>query len=209
MVGSARRSQRTSISCALGAALICSASASAATFTVNSTAHGTDSNPATTTLVEAINAANGAAGADTIVLPSQTLFQVDDTVSVVLDSTGRTLYPRITGPTLIQGNGSTIDFLSAPTSRNARFFVVAGGASLELEDLSLIGGRLRGGDGAQGNFGNGGGGAAMGGAIYVDGATASLTLRRSTIAACSATGGNGGLGVGSIGGSGGAGGGMG
>ena len=199
MVGSARLAQRTSIACALGAALIWSASASAATFTVNSTAHGTDSNPATTTLVEAINAANGAAGADTIVLPSQTLFQVDDTVSVVLDASGHTLFPRITGPTMIQGNGSTIDFLSAPTTRNARFFVVAGGASLELEDLSLIGGRLRGGDGVKGSFGNGGGGAGLGGAIYVDGATASLTLRRSTIASCTAFGGNAGLGVGAIG----------
>lgn len=208
MVGLGGGVAKGKLECAGMLGLLWSGLAPAATFTVNSTLHGTDSNPATTTLVEAINAANGAAGADTIVLPSQTLFQVDDTVSVLLDSTGRTLYPRITGPTLIQGNGSTIDFLSAPTTRNARFLVVASGASLELEDLSLIGGRLRGGDGVQGNFGNGGG-AAMGGAIYVDGATASLTLRRSTIACSSATGGSAGVGVGAIGGAGGAGGGMG
>ena len=61
------------------------------TITVNSTAHGTDANPGTTTLVEAIQQANTLGGSNTIVLPTGGSFVSDDTVFIDNTSLGRTM----------------------------------------------------------------------------------------------------------------------
>ncbi len=157
----------------------------AATFTVNSTLHGTDGNAGTTTLVEAINAANTAGGSNTIELAANTAYVSDDTVFIDGTSAGRTMYPAITSNITIHGNGATLD----ATGKNARFFYVTGTGALTLERINLVGGKAQGGAGAAGNFGGGGGGAGMGGAIFVNGSTASLTIRQSSILNCLAQGG--------------------
>ncbi|MBX7184274.1 MAG: hypothetical protein K1Y01_03925, partial [Vicinamibacteria bacterium] len=178
--------------------------ASAATFTVNSTLHGTDGNGATTTLVEAIQQANAAGGSNTIVLPAATVFVADDALFLDGTSAGRTMYPAITTSITIQGNGSTLD----ATGKNARFFYVSGSGSLTLDQINLVGGKAQGGTGAGGNFAGGGGGAGMGGAIFVNGSTASLIMRRASITNSAARGGTGTVSA-FIGGPGGGGGGMG
>jgi hypothetical protein len=176
----------------------------AATFTVNSTLHGTDANGATTTLVEAIQQANAAGGSNIIVLPANTVFTADDTLFTDSTSAGRTMYPAITTTIQIQGNGSTLD----ATGKNARFFYVSGSGALTLTQINLVGGKAKGGDGGAGNFMGGGGGAGMGGAIFVNGSTASVTLQRCSVRNCSAIGGVGGF-FASLSGNGGGGGGMG
>ncbi len=175
-----------------------------ATYVVDSLAHGTDTNSATTTLVEAIQLANTNTGPDTIVLASGSTYLSDDATFIDGASAGRTMYPSITSDITIQGNGSTLD----ATGKNARFFHVSSSGSLTLENINLFGGKAQGGDGAGGNFAGGGGGAGMGGAIFVNGASASLTVRNSMIANSLAKGGVGAISV-SIGGAGGGGGGMG
>lgn len=171
---------------------------------VNSTVHGTDSNPATTTLVEAIQQANATTGPDIIQLPSMTTFLSDHALFIDGTSAGRTMYPSISSNITIQGAGSTLD----ASGKNARFFYVSGAGNLTLEDMNLVGGKAQGGDGAGGNFAGGGGGAGMGGAIFVDGSLASLTVRNTMIANSLAKGGIGTISV-SLGGPGGGGGGMG
>jgi hypothetical protein len=170
---------------------------------VNSTVHGTDSNPATTTLVEAIQQANAAPGPDIIQLPSMATFLSDDALFIDANAAGRTMYPQISSNITIQGNGSTLDAMG----KNARFFYV-GTSGLTLENMNLVGGKAQGGDGAGGNFAGGGGGAGMGGAIFVDGTLASLTIRNTMIANSIARGGIGNISS-VIGGPGGGGGGMG
>jgi len=161
---------------------------SGTTYTVNSTAHGTDSNGATTTLVEAINAANLAGGVNTIILPASTTFVMDDTVFIDTTSdTGRTFLPKITSTLTIQGNGSTFD----GTGKNARFLAVAGSGNLTVNNVIFFGGKAQGGKGGDGT-GAGGGGAGLGGAIFVDGATAALTVNNSEFVSNVAQGGAGG-----------------
>ena len=169
------------------AACLVSLGAQAATFTVNSTLHGTDSDSSTTTLVEAIQQANTAGGANVIELASGTVYSSDDALYIDGTSAGRTMYPAITSTITIHGNGATLD----ATGKNARFFYVSGSGSLTLEDINLSGAKAQGGDGASGNFGGGGGGAGMGGAIFVNGSSASLTMHRASIFGCTAKGGTG------------------
>jgi len=133
------------------AGTIAVSAAQAATYTVNSTAHGTDSNAATTTLVEAIQQANTAGGANVIELATGGVYSSDDTVFIDGTSAGRTMYPAITTTITIHGNGATLD----ATGKNARFFYVSGSGSLVLEDINLNGGKAQGGTGAGGNFGGG------------------------------------------------------
>ncbi len=175
-----------------------------ANIVVNSTLHGTDADSNTTTLVEAIQLANATPGQDDITLPAVTTFASDDAIFIDPTSAGRTMYPAITSEIKIIGNGSSLN----ATGKNARFFYVSGSGALTIEDTNLVGGKAQGGDGAGGNFGGGGGGAGMGGAIFVNGSTASLTVRRSTILNSTAKGGSG-LFLSGIGGPGGGGGGMG
>ncbi len=65
-----------------------------ATYVVDSHAHGTDTNSATTTLVEAIQLANTNTGPDTIVLASGSTYLSDDATFIDGASAGRTMYPR-------------------------------------------------------------------------------------------------------------------
>jgi hypothetical protein len=157
----------------------------AATYTVNSTLHGTDSDGSTTTLVEAIQAANTAGGSNVIELAAGTTYSSDDTVFIDGTSAGRTMYPAITSTITIHGNGATLD----ATGKNARFFYVSGSGSLVLEDINLSNGKAQGGDGALGNFAGGGGGGGFGGAIFVNGTSASLAMHRCSILNCLAKGG--------------------
>lgn len=175
-----------------------------ATFVVDSLAHGTDTNSATTTLVEAIQLANANSDQDTIVLGNGLTYSSDDATFIDGTSAGRTMYPAITTPIKISGNSATLD----ATGKNARFFYVSGSGALTIEDVNLVGGKAQGGNGAGGNFAGGGGGAGMGGAIFVNGTAASVTIRNSAIFNSSAIGGVGSTSV-VIGGAGGGGGGMG
>lgn len=162
--------------------------ASATTFTVDSMTHGTDANGATTTLVEAINAANTAGGSNTILLPAGATFAMDDTVFIdTTADTGRTFLPRITSTLTIEGNGAIFD----GTGKNARFLMVTGSGNLTVNNVVFLGGKAQGGKGGDG-VGAGGGGAGLGGAIFVDGATASLTVNDSEFVGNVAQGGYGG-----------------
>ena len=87
---------------------------------------------------------------------------------------------------------------------NARLFTVASGASLTLKNITLTGGSETGGVGYGGYdypYSGGGGGAGLGGAVFNQGGTVSLS--GVTIAACAATGGAGGVVFGNSGGAGG------
>ncbi|NBV21144.1 MAG: hypothetical protein EBS05_04375, partial [Proteobacteria bacterium] len=126
------------------AASLFAVSAPAATYTVNSTAHGTDASSATTTLVEAIQKANTAGGTQIIELAAGATYLADDTVYIDnTERTGRTLYPRITCNLTINGNGATLD----ATGKKARFFVVGGSGALTLNQMNLVGAKAKGGNG--------------------------------------------------------------
>jgi hypothetical protein len=127
------------------------------------------------------------------------------------------------GPTAFFVNGAsgthiTIDGSGAPGlvidgGDAVRPFVVAGGAALTLESLTLTGGNAQGGAGGVSEGGTGGGAAGLGGAVLVDGST--FTAQGCTFVNNQATGGHegnqspggsiGGGGGGGLGGAGGAG----
>jgi hypothetical protein len=128
-----------------------------ATFTANSVAE----------LITAINSANSAAGADTIVLSKQTYtLTAQDNYWY-----GPNGLPAITSDITIEGNGATIERSSAANTPKFRLFYVAGNSvvsptlspgTLTLKNLTLQGGLAKGGDGGSG----GGGGLGAGGALF-------------------------------------------
>jgi hypothetical protein len=67
-------------------------------------------------------------------------------------------------------DGSNAPGLDIGGGNATRLFVVEGGGTLELENLTLSGGSAQGGDGGDGHAA-GGGGAGLGGAVLVDGST--------------------------------------
>jgi hypothetical protein len=149
-----------------------------------------------TTLPEAICAANGTPGADTIVLEDRT-YTIAAPHNYWYGPTG---LPAISSEITIEGNGAVIGRDAA--APKLRLFYVAGSlhpvllgappptgtalalspGNLTLRDLTLRGGLARGGDGG------GGGGAGLGGAIYNQGA---LLLDGVTATGNEARGGNG------------------
>jgi hypothetical protein len=143
-----------------------------------------------TTLIGAILTADSGSGT-TIILPANTTFTLSGsgyTAPLTGNgsvNTGITLLPGINQPITIEGNGSTITL--APGAAG-RFFSV--NSNLTLENINLIGGTQQGGDGG-GGFTGGGGGAGLGGAIFVNGTSATLTMNQASIGYSSATGGAG------------------
>ena len=147
---------------------------------------------------------------DTIVLPPGAVFTLDhfwDRDSH--NAYGPTATPIIFVPITIEGNGATLQWVSAlARPGNARLFTVgrvkdpgfgSGTGDLVLRSVYIKGFHIKGGDGANGG---GGGGLGAGGAIFVDGF---LTVENSTFENNGAVGGNGG---GRGGGGGGGGGGL-
>jgi hypothetical protein len=156
--------------------------ATAATFTAATTAE----------LIAAINNANAAGGANTIVL-SDAIFDVTSVDNYWYGPTG---LPPITSNLTIRndGNGATIQRNAAAPS--FRLFYVAGGnvsvgpagaGTLTLMNVTIKNGVARGGNGGANS--GGGGGLGAGGAIYNQG---TLNLYRVTLTANTARGGDGG-----------------
>jgi hypothetical protein len=111
-------------------------------------------------LTAAITAANENADAATIDLPpgcTLTTTTVRDTVR------GPSAFPAIASPITIRGSGSTLRRDPGPSTPPMRFFRIADGGSLTIEDLTLTGGTVA----AAGS---------MGGAIHANCGT--LVLRR-------------------------------
>ncbi len=100
---------------------------------------------------------------------------------------GPTAFPTISGgdKLTINGNGATI--ARAPLSPPFRFLQVPGSGDVELNNLTLLNGMHKGGDGGPGIGGGGGGG--MGGAIFNRG---TLALNNVTLDGNTARGGTGG-----------------
>lgn len=152
-----------------------------------------------TTLPEAICAANGTPGADTIVL-ADLVYSITEPHNYWYGFTG---LPAISSEIVIEGNGAVIE--RAVGAPKLRLFYVAGSlhpvrldapppggvalplspGDLTLRHLTLRGGLARGGKG-------GGGAAGLGGAIYNQG---TLLLEGVTATANEARGGDGGEGV--------------
>ncbi|CAN5174481.1 hypothetical protein BH10PLA2_BH10PLA2_18340 [soil metagenome] len=156
------------------------------TITVTSTANSAEAG----TLIAAILQADSQIGGDTIVLPANATFSLNNlNYSAPLSgmgavNSGLTLLPGITQPITIIGNGSFLKAVTGSNSLTGRFFDIT--SSLTLNNLNMIGGAAQGGAGG-GGFTGGGGGAGLGGSIFVNGTGASLTMNQATIAFSSAT----------------------
>lgn len=137
--------------------------------------------------------AEGSAGANIIVLPTEAEFVMAGPIQDVRNPFGPTATPLITSNVTIEAHGSTLRLVG----QNTRAFAVASTGSLTLHDIYIRDFKVKGGDGATG----GGGGLGAGGAIYVKG-DGRLTVVRSTFSGNRAIGGNGGIGAGGGGGGG-------
>src|SRR5262245_55298488 len=100
-----------------------------AAFVVNSLADMVDADPATTSLREAILAANAAPDADTIDI------NVEGTISL-----GGAL-PDLVGALSIRGGGADVLTVARGTDSDCRLFTVAAGATVTLEGMTLSNGR--------------------------------------------------------------------
>jgi autotransporter-associated beta strand protein len=154
-------SSALAISAGLGAS-----AASAATFTVNSTADGVGAG----TLRWAINQANATAGADTIV------FDAGLAGSVTIDI-GIGDLPALVEDVTIDMGGKTLD-----ANGNRGFFAYSG--TVVIENGTIANAEAKGGEG-----GYGGGGAGMGGALFVA-ENADVTVRSVTFSNNRAEGGD-------------------
>jgi len=180
------------------------ATAHAATFTVTNT---NDSGPGS--LRDAVDQANAATGSDVIdfdpALTNQTLsLTTDDTTNPSAFGPTAFVITDTTGTTAIRWTHSTLaPELQAGFAR--RFFAVANGATLQLDNLRLSFGRAQGGAGG-GSFGGGAGGGAagLGGACFVD-TSGTLWVAGCTFTGNQTQGGGGGGGGAGNGGSGGGG----
>ncbi len=96
----------------------------------------------------------------------------------------------VSGAANITINGAGAPGLTISGGDTERLFVVAGGSTLNLKNLTLTGGFAEGGNGGRANVGGGGGGGAgLGGAVFVDGSTFSgrgctFTENQATGGAC-------------------------
>jgi hypothetical protein len=153
--------------------------------------HDGATDPGLITLIGAMLEADSINGGATIVLPADSTFTLSQGGYLApltgngAVTTGITLLPGINQPITIDGNGSTITLASGAAGR---FFSI--NSSLTLDKVNLIGGVEQGGAGG-GGFTGGGGGAGLGGAIFVNGLIATLTMNQASIGYSSATGGAG------------------
>jgi hypothetical protein len=141
-------------------------------------------------------------GIDRIILPSESVFVMNQVVLDASNPFGATATPMISTQITIEANGSTLQWTG---SKNARAFSVASTGKLTLLDIYIRDFHVKGGDGGSG----GGGGLGAGGAIFVKG-EGTLNIERSTFSGNKARGGNGagpafGGGGGGLGGNGGSG----
>jgi CSLREA domain-containing protein len=120
---------------------------------------------------------------DRIILPSESVFVMNQVVLDASNPFGATATPMISTQITIEANGSTLQWTG---SKNARAFSVASTGHLTLLDIYIRDFHVKGGNGGSG----GGGGLGAGGAIYVKG-EGSLNVQRSTFSGNKATGGNG------------------
>jgi hypothetical protein len=147
----------------------------------------------TSSLIAAINNANGSAGADTLVPATPNCAYTF--TSPENNWYGPNALPEIASDITINGNGATISRSATAASPFRIFFVGAdpadadtlnyptpGAGRLTLRDLTLSGGLAKGGNSA-----GGGGGAGMGGAIFNQG---EVSLERVTIHDNTAQGGS-------------------
>ncbi len=86
-------------------------------------------------------------------------------------------------------DGSAAPGLTVSGGGNTRLFVVTGGGQLTLKNLTVANGYSKGGNGS--SSADAGGGAGMGGAVFVDGNTSSFTAQGCTFVNNQAVGGNG------------------
>lgn len=121
-----------------------------------------------------------------------------DTINFTADVTMSSAVNYLNADVTIAGNGHTINGADAYRP----FFVESG--TVVINDLTITGGRAKGGDGAGGSEGAGGGGLGAGGALFVN-AGANVTINNIAFDANSAVGGNGGEGSGVMHGGGGGG----
>lgn len=148
-------------------------------------------------LISAIQAANSAPGADTLVLAAGCTYTLAAPRASDGGAHGPTGLPEITSAITIQGAGTTIARSSASGTPNFRIFHIASSGALTLDGVTISGGRAVGGNGANGGASGGGGGGGapgLGGAIFNDGGA--LTVLNSTFSDNRALGGNGGAGRG-------------
>jgi hypothetical protein len=142
-----------------------------ATFLVNTTVSGFTGSGTTGSLVYCIIKSHTTSGSDTITfansLAGKTIAPANTTGGNVAGSE----YNQYGGTALVvwSNNSLTIDGTNAPgltisAESTQRVFLVLPGASLALRNLTVVGGYVRGGDGANG----GGGGAGLGGAVFND-----------------------------------------
>jgi uncharacterized repeat protein (TIGR02543 family) len=156
-------------------------------------------------------------GNDTILLPTQAVFQLGTIVDDAHNPFGPTATPIIFSTITIEANGARLEHVG---NLNMRAFavgiasvdlnpggtpnVVSGTGSLTIRNAYIKGFVVKGGDGGLGagggGLGAGGGGLGAGGAIYLNGG--GLTIENSTFEGNGAMGGNGGGGFGGGGGGG-------
>lgn len=122
-------------------------------------------------LQAAINTANASAG-------------VADTITLTSNITLAGPLPAINGDLTIEGDGFSVN-----GANSHRVFAVTNG-NVTFKNLTIAGGRARGGDGGNGGFG-GGGGAGMGGGLLV--INGIVTIEGVTFRDNAAIGGNGGI----------------
>ena len=131
-------------------------------------------------LVEAINAANQASGANTIILAGDRTFTLTAVNSTIEGPTGLPVIAPNNNLT-IRGNGATLARSAVPGTPAFRLFDVASGAALTLQNLTLANGQVIGDTGKD----------AHGGAI-LNAAGAALAVKNSTFVGNQAVGGDGG-----------------
>ena len=156
-------------------------------------------------LIDAVDAANTSAGADTITLTAGCVYtftasnQVGATDPTRFNWYGPNALPAIASAVTIDGNGATIERSPAtgtpmfrllyvgadPTRPSTADYASPGAGELTLRNLTLRGGLAKGGD-----SGAGGGGAGLGGAVFNQGL---LTLDGATLTANTAHGGSAGV----------------
>lgn len=161
-----------------------------ATFLVSSTADDGSAG----TLRWAIQQANAAGGDDVIVFDASL-----DGETIVLASD----LPQIAGDAVI--DGGALDLTISGAGQHRVFWASSG--DITLQSLTITNGAAEGGRGGDAIAGAGGGGAGMGGALFVDSA-ANVTLRNVSLADSRAEGGRGGVAVGGGSATGGGGGGL-
>jgi peptidoglycan/xylan/chitin deacetylase (PgdA/CDA1 family) len=114
-------------------------------------------------LIAEINTANESGQSSTLDLDAGCTYSVTGPVDLDPDGYGPIGLPKITGDITIHGNGATLMRSGADAFR---FFYVTTTGHLSLDNLTIMNGLARGGNGGDGTYDGGGGGAGLGGAIF-------------------------------------------